>query len=127
MPRVLEMIAAGVPPQQAAALTNAAGSQLAVTAAGTTQATALAVLPTTDYVQVTTAAGAPAGVRLPSTAEGSQPGDSLWITNNGVGTCAVYPGTGEFINGLAVNTAFTVAIGGGVRAFRRSPTLWIIA
>lgn len=124
MPRVLEMIASGFSPQQAAAATNAAGSQLAATAAGSTQGTALAILPATDYVQVTTAA-ASTGVRLPSTAEGSVVGDELYITNNGANAVLVYPGTGEFINGLAVNTGFSVAAGAGAFVTRRSPTLWI--
>lgn len=125
MPRVLEIMGTGVPAATARATHVGVGQQLAATAAGAAQGTALAIAATTDYVQVTTAA-ASTGVRLPTTAEGSVVGDVVEVTNNGANAITLYPGTGEFLNGLAVNTGISVAVGAGFRCTRRSSTLWSV-
>jgi hypothetical protein len=125
MPRVLEIMGTGNSAATARSIHVGVGQQLAATAAGAAQGTALAIAVTTDYVQVTTAA-ASTGVRLPTSAEGSVVGDVIEVTNNGANAITLYPGTGEFLNGLAVNTGISVAVGAGFRCTRRSATLWSV-
>jgi hypothetical protein len=102
MATVSEIMASGTP----AMLANKLGSDpvTVFAAAGTTQATA--TLLTSSFANVTTVASS-AGVRLRS-AHGAGP---TTILNNGLNVLSIYPATGEKINGLAANTAITVAPG----------------
>ena len=120
-----DAVGTGIAPEAFRALSVAAGAQLNATAAGSTQGTALAIAVTTGDVVIGTAA-ASTGVRLPTSAEGSQIGDQVTIANGGANAITLYPGTGEFINQLAVNIGIAVAAGAGAHAKRRTATLWVV-
>jgi hypothetical protein len=72
-----------------------------LTATGSAQGDALAL--TASFVNFTTVASS-TGTILPSA---SNSGPYL-ILNNGAQTLSVYPATGEFINALSANSAFSV-------------------
>jgi hypothetical protein len=72
-----------------------------LTAAGTTQANALALSCANNIV---TTAAASTGVRLPTTS----PGDSVLVANLGANALLVYPVVGGSIQGAAVNVGFSV-------------------
>jgi hypothetical protein len=74
----------------------------AITAAGTTQATATALAAAKNYVSTTAAS---TGVLLPQ----GNGGDIVFVYNGGANTLAVYPPVGSQINNLAANTAVSVA------------------
>lgn len=78
----------------------------AATAAGTTQATALAI--TTEYTELGTVA-AGSGVGLPGNA--ITPGDRFTVANFGANAALVYPPVGGFVGVGAVNVGFSVAAG----------------
>jgi len=80
-----------------------------LTAAGSTQATALAL--TAEFNQFSTVA-ASTGATLPA---GSEPGDEILVINNGANALAVYPtGTGTINTGSA-SAALSVAAGKAAR------------
>jgi hypothetical protein len=72
-----------------------------MTAAGSLQENATEIA--TDLAEITNGAGA--GVRLPD----ARPGRQITIANRTAGTINVYPSTGESIDALAANAAFSVA------------------
>lgn len=74
----------------------------AQTATGSAQTDALPI--STDIVEVTTTA-ASTGVILPA---GTSPGDSFLIYNIGASTLSLYPATGESINAIAANGAYSI-------------------
>lgn len=91
-----ELLSLGLPWQLAAQL--GADAQTAVSAAGTTQATATAA--TGQFIEVGTAASN-AGVMLPD-------GASVYVVyNGGANTMKVYPPVGSYMNG-SQNAAFSV-------------------
>jgi hypothetical protein len=89
-----------------------------LTAAGTTQATALAL--TSDYNHIGTAA-ASSGVRLPTAVAGME----VLVFNKGANAVNVYPATGAAINALAANAALAVAAAGVTIFYAISTTLWL--
>jgi hypothetical protein len=94
-------------------------SSVALTATGSTQATAL--LLSSDVNEVTTTASS-TGVLLPANAA---PGDELVIANFGAQTLSVYPsGTTDTINALSAQTAFSVASGKTCYFVKVSSTRW---
>tara|TARA_R110000868_G_scaffold335787_2_gene596651 strand:- start:3649 stop:4014 length:366 start_codon:yes stop_codon:yes gene_type:complete len=90
----------------------------AVSAAGTTQATATAI--NAGNVVVTTAA-ASSGVILPS----GVIGDDLGILNLGANAVTVYPPVGEQINALSANTGFLLAPNTAVVVKKFTNTRWM--
>jgi hypothetical protein len=73
-----------------------------LTAAGSTQGTALALVASNNVVATT---GASTGVILPAV----QGGEEVWVYNAGASTLTVYPPTGAAINSGAANAGFAVA------------------
>ncbi len=88
-----------------------------VAAAGTTQGTATAL--TRQLNEVTTVA-ASSGVVLPS----PEAGEVLTVINAGANALNVYPASGHSINALAVNAAFSLAVGKAVRLVSVSASKW---
>lgn len=86
-----------------------------LTAAGTTQATAL-LLPAANNFVATAAASS--GVILPP----GSPGDEVFIYNGGANALAVYPPVGATLNNLAANTAVSVPTLKSVHVFYASAT-----
>lgn len=80
-------------------------TQDTISAAGTTQATAT-VLPLKNAYNVTVAA-ASSGVLLPKSVTGMV----ITVANNGANTLDIYPNSGDKVNALAVNAAFSAATG----------------
>jgi len=93
-------------------------SATGLTAAGTTQATALALRSTVD--QISTCAGG-AGVLL----WGGVAGLRETITNNGASACNVYPPAGAAINGGTTNAAYSLAVGSTADFVYESATAWV--
>jgi len=94
------MTEAGISPQAAHVINGRTANNL--TAAGTTQGTALA-LPA-DICKFTTVA-ANSGAILPA----ANPGDSGTVFNGGANALSLYPPVGAIINGLSANTAYSIA------------------
>ncbi len=110
------LIGAGVP---ALATVNICGDvQDNVTAAGSTQGTALPV--SGDHVIVTTAA-AGTGILLPF----AEPGAEVTVKNLGANAVLVYPATGGAINALATNAGFSIAAAGQARFLGRNSLNWV--
>jgi hypothetical protein len=83
--------------------TIAGSSASGLTAAGSTQGTALAL---TNNISVITTAAASTGVRLPSTVAGTL----FVVVNRGANPITVYPPTGGTIDGGATNAGVALAI-----------------
>lgn len=66
---------------------------------------ALATQLNATYNRVTVCATAGDSVRLPAATDGSR----VFVFNRGAASMNVFPATGQFIDSLAVNTAFAVA------------------
>jgi len=77
-----------------------------LTATGSAQGDALAL---NAVFNIVTTAAASSGVRLLV----SEPGSELVVKNLGANTLNVYPATGQAINALAANAAFTIAASSG--------------
>lgn len=99
-------------------MAGGASVNTAITAAGTTQATATAL--TSDYNVVTTVTSTAYGVKLPT----AIPGNSVYIVNNGTNTLQVYPASGGSIDGLGVNASYDIQIGGAMEFKASSLTQW---
>lgn len=112
----LNLIGLGSSAGLTAAICGSASTGL--TAAGSTQATAL-LLPS-EINNVTTAA-ASTGVRLPP----GQTGAFVVVRNGGANAVLVYPATGGAINALATNAGYSVAAGSTALLFGVSDTLWV--
>lgn len=92
----------GTAPAQAQNITGTLVNSL--TAAGSSQGTALA-LGNDDYNIVTTTA-ASTGVILPATLSAS---DEMWVVNYGANTLSVYPPVGGKINNGSTNAAVSIS------------------
>lgn len=114
-----DLVGIGTSPQ----LANLIGSTYADTlaATGTTQNTAYALTASRNRFTTVTG-GVNDSCRLPTTAMSGF--DVCVIANHGAGTLKVYPGTGEYINNLAVNTNLNIAAG-GANAFWKLNNRWI--
>lgn len=99
-------------------LAMCADSTAAITAAGTTQATATELKSAVNFI-ATAASGT--GVVLASLAT---PGDSQLVYNGGANAVKVYPPVGAKINGLATNAAASIATGTACEFHCGTPTQW---
>lgn len=97
-----ELTGLGMPGALAGSIGNTRGA--ALTGAGTTQADATLFTASVNFA-TTVASGA--GFRLPPAA--GQP--VTFFNNGGANDAAVFPATGESINAIAANSAFTVTAG----------------
>ena len=88
-----------------------------VSAAGTTQATATALVAGTNTV---TTAAASSGVIIPN----AMIGDEIEILNLGANAVTVYPPTSGQINALSANTGFTLATNTAVKLRKFTATRW---
>lgn len=98
----------------------AGGAATALTAAGTTQGTALALGPLDVHMIGTCASGA--GVKV----KAGGPGDSTTIFNGGANQCLVYPPTGAKFNALATNGSFILATNTTCILKCVSATQWLV-
>lgn len=89
----------------------------AVSAAGTTQATATAL--TADYNVVTTV-GAGSGVVLPATVAGL----AIEVINKGASALLVYPPVSSAFDGLATNAAISLPVGMAIKLEAVTASLW---
>jgi len=95
------------------------GVATALTAAGTTQGTALTLGALDTHMIATCASGA--GVVLTAGA----PGDSTNIYNGGANQCLVYPPSGAKFNSLSTNGSFILPTNTAVLCKCVSATQWI--
>lgn len=91
----------------------------AVSAAGTAQGTATALVSNINNVTVVTAAAA--GVRLPTAVAGMR---ILIRNSDSADTLNIYPATGGTINALSANAAFTLAAGSTTELMATTATQW---
>ena len=117
MPTQSNLMGSGCPPLQALASVGLLSNNL--TAAGSTQGTALA-LPSDFNIVTTTAAST--GVILPAAGIQCNPGDNFIVVNHGANALSVYPPVGgKIANGTtnaalslpANKTGFYLHLGGG--------------
>lgn len=99
MALIQALMAFGSGPAQAQAIVGDVANNL--TAAGTTQANALALSAVNNIVTTTAAS---TGVRLPAT----NPGDSVTVANLGANALLVYPVVGGAVQSGATNAGFSV-------------------
>lgn len=102
MALLANLMAFGFSPFAAQATVGDVGNNL--TAAGSTQVTALDLTAATNIVTTTAAS---TGVQLQPTNQG----DSVLVANLGANALLVYPASGGIINALAANAGFSVAAG----------------
>lgn len=102
MARIKTLMGSGVAGVTASAIVG--GSDLAITATGSSSQANSYLIGSTHSVSTVTAANT--GVRLPAE---SAPGDLFTITNLGASTLFVYPPTGGKINGGSANAKVDVA------------------
>lgn len=112
------VMSGGVSAQTAVAM--AGGVATALTAAGTTQGTALALGKLDLHMIGTCASGA--GVKV---AAGGA-GDSTGIFNGGANACTVYPPSGAKFNALSTNGGFLLATNTFARLHCVSATQWLV-
>lgn len=91
----------------------------AVSAAGTAQGTATALVSNINNVTVVTAAAA--GVRLPTAVAGMR---ILIRNSDSADTLNIYPATGGTINALGANAAFTLTAGSTTELMATTATQW---
>ena len=117
MARIRDLMGTG---NAALAARAIAGTQGAITAAGSSsQANATLLSYETNFV--TTASGADS-VKLPTAAQGSQPGDMCFVFNNTSTSCNCYPGGSESANGST--SAISIAQNKMLIAKRVNATNW---
>ena len=75
---------------------------------------------TSDYNVITTAAATPSGVTLPTATTGRR----IVVVNKGANTVFVYPATGGYIDGLAINTGRQLLSGSVMVFYASSTTQW---
>ena len=90
----------------------------AITAAGTTQSDATALVAS---INVVTTAAASTGVLLPNT----EIGDEYEVLNLGASALTVYPPTSGQINQLSANTGFSLAPNTAVKVRKYTSTKWV--
>jgi hypothetical protein len=88
-----------------------------LTAAGTTQGTALAITNQTN--EFTTVAASSGGI-LPS----PEQGEFIFVANAGANALNVYPASGHSINALGANAAFSLAAGKNALFWAATATKW---
>ena len=115
------LVAIGYNPQEASFLGVSQADGL--TAAGTTQGTALLVPATINHF--TTVAVGAAGARLPPIAQ--QKHAYVVVANSNAVTLNLYPATGEQINQLGVDAPTTVTVNRSLLLFPVSSTRWVMA
>lgn len=91
----------------------------AVSAAGSTQGTATALM--ANINNVTTVAAAADGVRLPTAVAGMR---ILVRNSDSADTLKIYPATGGQINALGSNAAFSLTAGSTIELFASTATQW---
>lgn len=91
----------------------------ALTAAGTTQGTALVLV--SEVNRVSTSAAANSGVKLPDAQQGLQ---VLVHNADGADAVLVYPFSGDAINALGANNAFSLGVGLTARFYAMSTSQW---
>jgi hypothetical protein len=106
MPTKMNLMGAGCPALQAIASMGFVSNSL--TAAGSTQGTALA-LPT-DFNVFTTVAASTGGI-LPAAGTNYQLADTIIVVNHGANALTVYPQTGGKIGVASANTGLSVPSG----------------
>lgn len=90
-----------------------------LTAAGTTQADALAL---TADVNILTTTGSGAGAILPN----YDVGDEVWVVNGGANALLLYPPVDHYINDLAKDAAYSLAADKAAVCKRVSATRWVL-
>lgn len=90
----------------------------AITATGSTQGTAYQLFAANSLV---TTAASGTGVIVPV----MNPGDSILIKNEGANTLSVYPRTGENINALSANSAYSLSAATAVQLTKITNTKYI--
>lgn len=116
MPFTSRIQAAGNSPFAAVAINGDLADSL--TAEGTAQGDALAL---NAVFNIVTTAAASTGVRLMS----SEPACEVVVKNLGANTLNVYPASGQAINSLAANAAFTIAAGASAVFLGRASGGWV--
>jgi hypothetical protein len=90
-----------------------------LTAAGSTQGTAL-VLSGNNSVQEITTAAAGTGVQLPTPAASSE----VTVVNRGANAIIVYPASSGVINGQSANAGYTLGVNNSVTFYAKSTSAW---
>jgi len=116
MVQIKSLMGSGLSAMASTSISGTCGT--ALTATGSTQATAL--LLSADVNEVTTTASS-TGVQLPVSAIG----DEITVGNYGANTLSVYGQTGEGIGSGAANAAFSVAANKAAIFRKVSSTRWI--
>jgi hypothetical protein len=75
---------------------------------------------TSDINVITTAAASPSGVTLPTATTGR----IVTIINKGANAINVYPATGAYVDGLAINTSIQIPVGSSLQFIASSTTQW---
>lgn len=75
---------------------------------------------TSDINVITTAAASPSGVTLPTATTGR----IVTIINKGANAINVYPATGAYVDGLAINTSIQIPVGSSLQFIASSTTRW---
>lgn len=117
MPQQTDLVGLGLPAQLAAVLGNQAA---AVTAAGTTQATATAIM---THLAIVTAAGGATGAILPS---GALVGTPYYVTSLGATAPVIYCPVGHTLNAVS-NGGCTFSASPGTLIFMKTgSTTWVV-
>ena len=115
--KLANIVGSGYPGQAANYISGNAVDSL--TATGASQATALLL---SSDVNVVTTAAASTGVILGA---GASPGDETVVKNFGASALSIYPATGESIDAIAANGAYSLATTKSVYLIKTSATRWI--
>lgn len=115
--KLANIVGSGYPGQAANYISGTAADSL--TATGSTQGTALLLA---ADVNVVTTTAASTGVIL---AAGASPGDETVVKNLGASTLSIYPATGESIDAIAANGAYSLATTKSVILIKTSATRWV--
>ena len=119
MARAIQIMQSGTPASQAVAINGGNAINTAISAAGTTQATATTL---TGGVNMIGTAAAGSGVILPQ----GQPGDLITVYNGGANAVYVYPPTSAKFGALSANTPAVLPTG-SCCDFRQISTTQFIA
>jgi hypothetical protein len=92
----------------------------ALSAAGTNQATATAIIKQTNQFTTVTAGQ---GAILPS----PEQGEVIFVANAGANALNMYPAIGHSINALAANAAFSLAVGKNAVIWAATTTKWYVS
>jgi hypothetical protein len=126
MSRILDIITGGKMPAGTAKAINLGLVETGLSGAGTSSQANAAALTVSTSVHIFTTVALNSGCRLATTAEGSVPGDVVWVVNGGANPLFIYPGSGEILNDLAANTAVDIPAGSAAILIRADSTQWAI-